>query len=146
MREQFDDGFSLLELMVVMVIIGLLLAAAMPAFRGFTQGNDVHSAAKSVATQVQLARERALSTGNTQMIRFMKSFQGSDYHIWDGTTANPSWKLPAQIDYLWSSGTQNSYRMTSDGRCLDSGLIILQSDRGDRDTVSVRLSGLVMIY
>lgn len=146
MRERFENGYSLLELMVVLVISGLLLATAIPAFRGFTQGNDVRSAAKSVATQVALARERALSTGNTQTIRFMKSFQGGDYHIWNGTAAGPSWNLPARIDYLWSSGTQNTYRMTSDGRCLDSGLIILQSDRGDRDTVSVRLSGLVMIY
>ena len=76
----------------------------------------------------------------------MKNFQSSDYHMWNGTVANPSWRLPSSIDYLWSTGTQNTFRMSSDGRCLDTGYIILQSDRGDRDTVSIRLSGLIIAY
>ena len=146
MTVKSENGFSLIELMIVLVMGAVLLAAMIPLFSGFTQGNDVKSAAKSVATQIALSRERAISTGYTQTIRFMKDFQSSDYHIWDGTTAKPSWRLPSRINYLWSSGTQNTLRMTTDGRCLDSGFIILQSDRGDRDTVSVRLSGLVMVY
>ena len=146
MKSHGEQGFSLIELMVVLVIIGLLFAVTLPAFRGFTQGNNVHNASRSVASQLSLARERAISTGNTQTIRFMKNFQSSDYHMWNGTVANPSWRLPSSIDYLWSTGTQNSFRMSSDGRCLDTGYIILQSDRGDRDTVSIRLSGLIIAY
>jgi len=147
MKRETCAGFSLMELMVVLIVASILFAITLPAFKGFTSSNDLKGSAKNIATQLSLAHERAISTGNQQTMRFMANFGGtSDYHIWANSTAYPSWKLPKGITYFWGSGTQNTYRMTSDGRCLDSGYVILQNDRGDRDTVSVRLSGLVIVY
>lgn len=147
MTTRSSAGFSLMELMVVLIVGAILLAATIPAFRGYTQSGDLKSAGRNIATQISLARERAISTGNQQTLRFIKGYGGtSDYHVWANNVADPSWKLPRGITYYWGSGTQNTYRMSTDGRCLDTGLIILQNDRGDRDTVSVRLSGLVLVY
>ena len=140
-------GFSLLELMVVLVVGGLLLAVTIPAFKHFTQSNDLKSSSRSIASQLSLAHEKAILTGTTQTMRFMANYGGSsDYHIWSNNVASPSWRLPKGVTYFWGAGTQNTYRMTSDGRCLDTGYVILENDAGDRDTVSVRLSGLVLVY
>ena len=147
MKTESCAGYSMLELMVALVVGSILLVVLMPAFRGFTQSNDLKGSARSIGMQLSLARERAISTGSTQTLRFMKDYGGtSDYHVWSNNTAFPSWRLPKGITYFWGSGTQNTYRMATDGRCLDTGTIILQDERGNRDTVSVRLSGLVIVY
>ena len=141
-----SSGFSLIELAITLVVFGLVLAMTVPAFRGFSASHQLKGSVANVTGQLRLAREKAISTGATQELRFMAGFQTSDYHIWNGAVANPKWSLPKDISYFWGTGTQNTYRMTRDGRCLDSGLIILQDARGNRDTVSVQISGLVMSY
>jgi prepilin-type N-terminal cleavage/methylation domain-containing protein len=146
MKPRDSNGFSLVELSITLVVFGLVLAMTVPSFRSFSASHQLKSAAANITGQLRLAREKAISTGSTQELRFMEAFQSSDYHVWNGATANPKWKLPNGITYYWGTGTQSSYRMTRDGRCMDSGLIILQDLRGRRDTVSVQISGLVLAY
>jgi len=146
MKHTQENGFTLLEMMVVVAVMGIVLAFAIPAIKTFNTSQDLKQASAGIRDQLTMAHEKAISTGQTQTIRFMASFQSSDYHIWDGATASPSWKLPSGVTYSWDTGTQNTFRMTSDGQCLDSGMIIVTNARGDRDTVSVRLSGLVPRY
>ena len=147
MKRLDSAGYSLIELMVALAIGAILLAVTIPAFKHYTSSSDLKSASRSIASQLSLAREKAIATGQTQTIRFMKDYGGtSDYHIWSNNVASPSWRLPKGVDYVWSGGTVNTYHMTNDGRCQDEGLIILVNPTGDRDTVSVRLSGMVMVY
>jgi len=54
-------AFSLLELLVVMVIIGLLAALALPAISSLRAGQDITQAGASVADQIALARQLAVS-------------------------------------------------------------------------------------
>jgi type II secretion system protein H len=141
------SGFTLIELMIVITIMGLLFTFTIPALNAFRQSSDMASSARNIARQLLLAREKAISTGQMQQLRFMANFQGtSDYHVWNGTSQVLSWKLPKNITYNWATGTNNTYRMTPDGRCMDSGLIILTDARGHADTVSVLSSGLVLVY
>jgi len=144
MTNGLQRGFSMIELAIVLVIMGLLVAMAVPSMSGFRSSHMVKIATENIAGQLRLAREKAIGTGDTQTLRFRANFQDSDYHVWTGTEANPKWKLPPGISYLWSGGTQDSFRLTRDGRSLDSGLIIVQDSRGFRDTVSVQRSGLVI--
>jgi prepilin-type N-terminal cleavage/methylation domain-containing protein len=144
MTRPSSSGFSLVELAITILILGLVFAFSMPAFSGLSASYQLKGATEDIGAQMRLARETAIATGNTRTIRFISSFQGSDYHIWDGAVANPKWTLPKGIVYNWGGGTVNTYRMSKDGRCLDSGMIILQDRRGNRDTVSVQMSGLVL--
>jgi prepilin-type N-terminal cleavage/methylation domain-containing protein len=139
-----DKGFSMVELAIVMLVMGMLIAFAVPAVTGYRSSHMVRIASENIAGQLRLAREKAVSTGTTQVLRFKPGFQGSDYHVWNGSVADPKWSLPGGISYLWAAGTQDSFRLTQDGRSLDSGMIVVQDARGVRDTVSVQRSGLIL--
>ncbi len=147
MKTPPDAGFTMMEIMVVLIVGAILLTFTLPAFHHFTNQNDLQSSARSIATQLSLAREKAISTGTSQTLRFIKDYQNtSDYHVWANNTAYPSWRLPKGVTYYWGTGTQNTFTMTSDGRCQNSGYLILQNDAGVYDTLSVRLSGLIIVY
>lgn len=142
------QGFSLIELVIVLGVAGIMLAVTVPAFKSFQQSAELKNSGAQIVEQLMVARQKAIATGATQEMRFGKNFQGKcDYYIWTGAgVADPFWKLPSSIDYYWGAGTSTRFRMTSDGRCMDSGLLILQNTRGTRDTISVRTSGLVFLY
>ena len=53
--------FTLVELMVVLIIIGVLLAALAPAFNRLMLGNAVQVASRMLSSQLSLARAEAVS-------------------------------------------------------------------------------------
>ena len=53
------SGFTLLELMVAIALIGILLALAGPSFRDFTSSNRVTAANNNLITALNLARAEA---------------------------------------------------------------------------------------
>jgi len=138
-------GFSLIELAIVVLVMGMVLAMAVPAMTGFRSSHAVRTAAENIAGQLRLARERAISTGVTQTVRFRANTYGGDYHVLNGTTIGTASKLPRGVQYLWSVGTQDTFRLTKDGRSQESGTVIVQDGRGVRDSVSVQQSGMVLI-
>jgi prepilin-type N-terminal cleavage/methylation domain-containing protein len=144
MHRRAVRGFSMVELAIVLVIFGIIVGFGVPMMTGYRQSHMVKIAKENIAGQLRLAREKAITSGATQELRFKANFQGADYHVWNGSAADPKWKLPTGIRYLWSTGTQDTFRLTSDGRCMDSGMIIVQDSRGVSDTVSVQRSGVIL--
>ncbi len=61
-RRATTRGFSLVEMMVVLVIIGIVLAVAIPSFSSSNRRRRVESAANALSSRIQIARHRAVAT------------------------------------------------------------------------------------
>jgi prepilin-type N-terminal cleavage/methylation domain-containing protein len=137
-------GFSLVEMAVVLLVFGMVLAFSVPAFQSISQSQRLKGAAENIAGQLRLAREKAIATGESQEMHFTLNYPSGtdfDYHIHNAGVIGGSWALPRGISF-YSVGVNP--RMLTDGRASASGSIVLQDNRGNRDTVSVQLSGLVL--
>ncbi len=56
-----DRGFTLIELLVVIAISAILMAVALPSFRGFAEGSGLHSGRAALRSALELARSEALA-------------------------------------------------------------------------------------
>ena len=137
-------GFSLVELAVVLVIFGLVLGFGIPMFQHFNTTHQLTAATENMAAQVRLMREKAIGTGQAQTMHFFYATYGGDYHIHNGGTVGAIWSLPHNITYYWGSGTSSIMTAGTDGRISGPGLVILQDQNGNYDTLSVLASGLVL--
>ncbi|HET7224834.1 MAG TPA: prepilin-type N-terminal cleavage/methylation domain-containing protein [Candidatus Eisenbacteria bacterium] len=142
MHRTTERGFSLMELAVVLVLLGILFTFCIPALHTFSASQQLKGASENIAAQLRLAREKAIATGVIQPMHFVGT---NVYHIHYTTPANviaSQWTLPTGITF--TASLNDWYRMQPDGRCDNSGSVIVRDPRGDRDTISIQLSGLVL--
>jgi prepilin-type N-terminal cleavage/methylation domain-containing protein len=64
------NGFTLIELLVTIGVAGILMAIATPRFYALLPGIRVASAARQVATDLQLARMRAIAQRTAKTVTF----------------------------------------------------------------------------
>jgi prepilin-type N-terminal cleavage/methylation domain-containing protein len=63
-----DRGFTLIELMTAILVLGILLGFAIPNFREMTRNNRIAAAQNSLLTALNLARNEALHRNVTVSI------------------------------------------------------------------------------
>jgi prepilin-type N-terminal cleavage/methylation domain-containing protein len=76
-RKSREAGYSLIEIAVVIVIIGILAALAVPAMEEWMANARLKEAARQVADAFTLARENAIRTGDYQIVFFQKDMLGA---------------------------------------------------------------------
>lgn len=64
------EGFTLLELILVMVILSTVLAMAAPSLRGFFASRQTQDAAAQILALTQLARSKAVCEGTSYRLNF----------------------------------------------------------------------------
>lgn len=67
---QDDSGFTLLELLVAISIAAALMAIAVPGFLSWLPTLRLSSAARQVATDLQVARMKAISQNSSNTVSF----------------------------------------------------------------------------
>ena len=77
MKSSRRAGFSLTELMIVVAIIGIVAGIAMPQLYAVRDTHRLRGMAREVSNAFQLARQRAIATGNNQVV-YVSNFIGID--------------------------------------------------------------------
>ncbi len=88
-RRAADSGFTLIESMIVLVVIGLTLAAGAPFFRGYMQSRGIEASMNDLVAQIDLARNRALAESNPYRV-LLNSPEGGQYLVHDDDDGNGS--------------------------------------------------------
>jgi len=82
-RRGGEGGFTLLEMMVVIAIVGIISAIAIPAFSGWREQQAVHNAAQGLLSHLKQARALAMVENRTVRMTFGVDSAGSEYYVFD---------------------------------------------------------------
>jgi len=77
LRVQIQQGFTLIELMVTIAVLGILLAIAVPSFMDAVLGSKLSSAANSLVANAYLARGEAIKRNGVVQLCAGSSCPGS---------------------------------------------------------------------
>lgn len=80
-RAPLPRGITLIESLVVVSLLAILAALAVPSFQGFTDKRRLEGAANEYASHLHWARSHALQTGSTVRIKVESGGAGTCYVI-----------------------------------------------------------------
>jgi len=151
------DGFTLMELMVVLVIFGILTAVALPGFNKFMRSLDLNSQIQETATMLRVVRQRAITENNNYVVWWDSTVNGwgwydddNDNGVHDGPEVSHS---PAALPTWITVTNSGSNPFPSDtltffpnGSASISGSRIYSNTDGYTRSISiVRPTGMVTV-
>lgn len=86
MLSKSPKGFSLIELLIVMAIVGILLSLALPSYQAWIQNTKIRTAAESLLNGMQLARAEAVRRNSNMGFYLLSSVDSSC--VGDGSKGN----------------------------------------------------------
>lgn len=127
-----EKGFSFIEMVVVVAIIGTILAIAIPGFIGMTPKMRLKSAARDIVSDIQLSRAQALRDRKDYTIEFDTA--AMKYTVKSEGITKKTVVLSEQYNGIsfgspyGKAGGDNGPDDASDGVTFDSNRITFKSD------------------
>ena len=149
-----EAGFSLIELLVVVVIMTGLLAASIPSLRSHTESVNLVKASEEVAGTMKLARQRAVATLNDVIVVFDTS--AGTYYVFEdedgdggydtGETRSGTYEIPSRVAIQDVSFTNDKVTFNALGAASETGAVILLSTRDRAKRIDLTAAtGLVYV-
>jgi prepilin-type N-terminal cleavage/methylation domain-containing protein len=122
-RPQSDNGFSLLELMMTIVIIGIVSAVGLAQIGAVRQSLNGDSGMRVVLAQMNLAREMSISQRRTVQLQFVGSntLQIIRNDVPGGTTMLSSAVFEGGVQYALTPGVPDTPDAFGSASAVDFG-------------------------
>jgi prepilin-type N-terminal cleavage/methylation domain-containing protein len=149
-RRRPDGGFTMVELLITLVLLGIVLSMAVPAISGYLDNVNLKSATRTLQADVAFMRESAMASGRTHTIAYDMGANQCTMK-WDsdgaGTYLNVA-NYPAVrnlADYgssvRISSLTQSPIKIISSGAINPFGKVVLTNNRGSTASIGIQITG-----
>lgn len=123
---QRQSGFTLIEIMIAVVIIGILAAISLPAYEGYVMRARLLEAHTALAS----AQPR------------LEQYWSNNDRTYEGFDESPD--MPAAVDnftYTLDDADRSAYTLTATGRAAAAGFTFTIDQAGKRATTAVPQSG-----
>jgi len=92
MNRRSQSGFSIIELMTVVIIAAILIMVAIPSFQDFVVNNQLTTQANTLITTLQLARSEAVKRNKTVTVEATdgSTSWGNGFRSWVDMNSNSS--------------------------------------------------------
>lgn len=141
MKIKEQKGFSLVELMIVVAILAILGAIAVPSFQRYAIDSDLKSAARDIQGDFFLYKERAIAENRQYAIAF--NVGANNYTINDtpSITKTPS-SFRSDISLTGTTGGSpiGTYEIQPRGT-VAPGTISLINSRNSTATITINITG-----
>jgi prepilin-type N-terminal cleavage/methylation domain-containing protein len=147
-------GFTLVELMIVVFLLGVISAVGGLLLQNYTLNRNLRTAARDIASDFTLYKERAVSENITYQIAFDTTAPGSYtiQSVVNAVVTNLMTKRPSSfgsgnriISATFGPGASLTVIFSPRGTVspLGGGLdgVVLQNSRGSQATITVNLTG-----
>ena len=95
--KQHTSGFSLIELLLIIVIISVLAAIAIPTFSRWLPNYRLKQAARELYSNLQRTKAAAIKGNSEWRVYFDNSVSPGRYFMCSGMGANGAWDTPSGL-------------------------------------------------
>ena len=85
-RRRSQRGFTLIEIMISLTVLGILLMVALPSFGTWLQNQQLRAASEATLNGLQVARAAAIQ--RNLLVQFQSSPPGTGWRVTEAGTAN----------------------------------------------------------
>jgi type II secretion system protein H len=142
-----SKGFTLLELMVVVGIIGILSTVALFGWRGYQDNTNLKTAAGEVMADIASCKQRSVSEGIQYCMQFTDG--SPNYSINASSCGAPTQTLAKNITSFGSGLTISDTNFNSDQLGFlprgtlssNTGRIVLTNSKNSTATITINITG-----
>ncbi len=154
MKFKNPKGFSLVELMIVIAILAILAAVAVPSFQRFAINSDLKTAAREIQGDFFICKERAIAENTEYSITFnigantyTKNCGAGDIATKSLASYSGNARLVSSITPPCYTGATTSFNVgtvnfqTRGTMNPNTGTMLLTNDRGSTATITYNVTG-----
>lgn len=137
-------GFSLVEVLITMVLLGIMMALALPPFVSWRQNMTYRSSANDVSSALQIAKSRAIQRNSRHQVLF-NTLSGS-YRVQQvngGVVSNG--RMPREVFLNLSGPSAGTTVFNTNGTVLEDRRIRIRDRLATKYTISVEKTGRIRV-